>query len=168
VKTPEQIACEVIDAHYDIGTEWEGPNRFDEKGFTRAQAESDIDTDDVRRLIEEGIRADRAQRASASQGAPQAAEVRSLDQATSTGLERSALDPFEEASAEAAEHLVVWTIDQEARSAAEAALQVWCQVLRRGPGQPSPDSACVFVVARGGQQAVIDLSEESFAQLFDD
>lgn len=68
MKTPEQIGRQVIDNHYGIGTEWEEPNQFGEEGFTRAQAESDIDADDVRLLIEEGIEADRAQIASALQG----------------------------------------------------------------------------------------------------
>lgn len=61
IKTPEQISREVIDANYGIGTEWGEPNRFGEEGFTRAQAESDIDSDDIRRLIEQAINADRAQ-----------------------------------------------------------------------------------------------------------
>lgn len=61
IKTPEQIGREVIDANYGIGTEWEEPNQFGEEGFTRAQAESDIDADDIRLLIEQAVNADRAQ-----------------------------------------------------------------------------------------------------------
>lgn len=63
MKTPEQIGREVIEANYGIGTEWEEPNQYGEEGFTRAQVESDIDADDVRLLIEQGINADREQRA---------------------------------------------------------------------------------------------------------
>lgn len=61
MRTPEQISHDVIDANYGIGTDWEEPNPFGEEGFTRAQAESDINADDIRELIEEAIRADRAQ-----------------------------------------------------------------------------------------------------------
>ncbi len=61
IKPPEQISREVIDAHYGIGTEWEEPNQFGEEGFTRAQAESDIEADDIRLLIEQAINTDRAQ-----------------------------------------------------------------------------------------------------------
>lgn len=61
-KTPEIIGREVIDRHYGIGTEWEEPNEYGEEGFTRAQAETEIEADDIRLLIEEGIREDRRQR----------------------------------------------------------------------------------------------------------
>lgn len=61
MKTPEQIGREVIDAHFGIGTVWEEPNEHGEEGFTRAQAETDIDADDIRGLIEEGIRLSREQ-----------------------------------------------------------------------------------------------------------
>jgi len=56
------IGREVIDRHYGIGTEWEEPNEYGEEGFTRAQAETEIEADDIRLLIEEGIREDRRQR----------------------------------------------------------------------------------------------------------
>ncbi|HAN25824.1 MAG: hypothetical protein CMH36_10000 [Microbacterium sp.] len=62
IKTPEQIAREVIERNYGLGTDWEEPNEYGEEGFTRAQAESDIDADDIRALIEQGIAADREQR----------------------------------------------------------------------------------------------------------
>ena len=62
IKTPEQIAREVIERNYGLGTDWEEPNEYGEGGFTRAQAESDIDADDIRALIEQGIAADREQR----------------------------------------------------------------------------------------------------------
>ncbi|WP_394941160.1 hypothetical protein [Psychromicrobium sp. YIM B11713] len=61
MKTPEQIGREVIDSHYGIGTDWEEPNDRGEEGFTRAQAESDIDAHDICELIEEGIAKDHAQ-----------------------------------------------------------------------------------------------------------
>lgn len=61
MKTPEQIGRDVIESEYGIGTDWEEPNEFGEAGFTRAQAETDIDSDDIRRLIEKAIWADRAQ-----------------------------------------------------------------------------------------------------------
>lgn len=61
LKTPQQLGREVIDRHYGPGTDWEEPNEFGEEGFTRAQAESDIDADDIRLLIQEAIKADRKQ-----------------------------------------------------------------------------------------------------------
>lgn len=42
----EKIAREVIDAHYGLSTKWGEPNQYGEEGFTRAQAESDIDAAD--------------------------------------------------------------------------------------------------------------------------
>lgn len=63
MKTPDQIAREVIEANYGIGTDWEEPNEHGEEGFTRAQAESDIDADEIRGLITAALDADRAQRA---------------------------------------------------------------------------------------------------------
>lgn len=62
IKTPEEIAREVIEKNYGIGSPWEEPNDFGEEGFTRAQAESDIDADDIRGLIKLGITTDRSQR----------------------------------------------------------------------------------------------------------
>ncbi|WP_217181593.1 hypothetical protein [Streptomyces sp. AC495_CC817] len=62
MKTPERIAREAMDKHYGIGTEWEEPNAYGEEGFTRAQAETDIDADDILLIIREAIQADRAQR----------------------------------------------------------------------------------------------------------
>lgn len=61
LKTSEQLAREVIDRHYGIGSDWEEPNQYGEEGFTRAQAESDIDADDIRLLIEEAVYADHEQ-----------------------------------------------------------------------------------------------------------
>ena len=61
IKTPEQLSQDVIEANYGIGTDWEEPNTYGEAGFTRAQAESDISADDVRKLIEDAIAADRRQ-----------------------------------------------------------------------------------------------------------
>lgn len=62
-KSPDLIAREAMDNHYGIGTEWEEPNAYGEEGFTRAQAESDIEADDILAIIREAIEADRAQRA---------------------------------------------------------------------------------------------------------
>lgn len=61
IKTPEQLSQDVIEANYGVGTDWEEPNTYGEAGFTRAQAESDISADDVRKLIEDAITADRRQ-----------------------------------------------------------------------------------------------------------
>lgn len=61
LKTPNQLGREVIDAHYGIGSDWEEPNEHGEEGFTRAQAESDIDTGDIHDLIAEAVEADREQ-----------------------------------------------------------------------------------------------------------
>lgn len=66
MKTPEQIRREVMDAAYGIGTQWEEPNDDGEAGFDRAQAESDIDADEIGQLIEQAIRIDRAQQAASS------------------------------------------------------------------------------------------------------
>lgn len=60
-KNPHQIAQETMDRHYGIGSMWEAPNDFDESGFTRAQAESNIGEADIVALIAEAIEADRAQ-----------------------------------------------------------------------------------------------------------
>lgn len=62
IKTPDEIAREVIEKNYGIGSPWEEPNDFGEEGFTRAQAESDIDADDIRGLIEQAIATEQAQR----------------------------------------------------------------------------------------------------------
>lgn len=62
MKTTEQIGREVIEANYGINTEWGQPNEFGEQGFTRAQAESDIDSDEILGLIESAIQLDRDQR----------------------------------------------------------------------------------------------------------
>lgn len=60
MKSSELIAREVIEANYGLDTAWEEPNEHGEAGFTRAQAESDIDSDEIRALIEQGIERDRA------------------------------------------------------------------------------------------------------------
>lgn len=61
LKSPEQLGREAIEKNYGVGSDWEEPNQYGEEGFTRAQAESDIDADEIRGLIEEAITADRAQ-----------------------------------------------------------------------------------------------------------
>lgn len=61
IKSPAQLSQDVIEANYGVGTDWEEPNEYGEAGFTRAQAESDISADDVRKLIEDAIAADRRQ-----------------------------------------------------------------------------------------------------------
>lgn len=64
--TPEfMTAHEVLDDHYGVGTSWEEPNEHGEAGFTRAQVETIIDSDDIATLIAEGITRDRAKRATA-------------------------------------------------------------------------------------------------------
>ena len=60
--SPEEIAHNVMDAHYGLGTEWDEPNSWGEQGFTRAQAETDIAADDIQALIAEAILVDRAHR----------------------------------------------------------------------------------------------------------
>lgn len=62
MKTPDLIAREAMDKHYGIGTDWEEPNQYGEEGFTRAQAETEIDADTILGIIREAIEADRAQR----------------------------------------------------------------------------------------------------------
>lgn len=61
-KTPTQVAEDVMNASYGPGSNWSEPNEFDETGFTRAQAESDIDTEEILGLIQKAIEVDRAQR----------------------------------------------------------------------------------------------------------
>lgn len=75
MKTMEQISREAIDKHYGLGTPWGEPNEFGEEGFTRAQAESDIDSDDIRAVIEDALRADRSQRAAAVNKTASVAEL---------------------------------------------------------------------------------------------
>lgn len=62
MKDPELLAREAMDNHYGLGAEWEEPNQYGEDGFTRAQAESDIDADQILGIIQEAINVDRAQR----------------------------------------------------------------------------------------------------------
>lgn len=57
----EQIAERVLDAHYGDDSDWAEENRFGERGFTRAQAESDIDRSDIAALITEAITIDRSE-----------------------------------------------------------------------------------------------------------
>lgn len=59
---PEQIGHTVLEAHYGRGTEWDETNVFGERGFTRAQAETDITDADVTALIVEAILLDRSHR----------------------------------------------------------------------------------------------------------
>lgn len=61
LKSPEQLGREAIEKNYGVGSDWEEPNQYGEEGFTRAQAESDIDADEIRGLIEQAIVADRMQ-----------------------------------------------------------------------------------------------------------
>lgn len=57
----EQIAEQVLDAHYGDGSDWAEENHFGERGFTRAQAESDIGRSDIAALITEAVAIDRAE-----------------------------------------------------------------------------------------------------------
>lgn len=74
LKTPEQLAREAIDHKYGLGTRWEQPDEEGREGFARAQAEAFADTgehieaDEIRRLIEFAIAADRRQIAQALEG----------------------------------------------------------------------------------------------------
>lgn len=63
MKTPDEIASDIMNDHFEGDSPWAEPNEFGETGFTRAQAESDIDRGDIERLITAAIEADRAQRA---------------------------------------------------------------------------------------------------------
>ncbi|WP_311245286.1 MULTISPECIES: hypothetical protein [unclassified Microbacterium] len=62
VKSPMLIAREAMDRAYGIDSPWEEPNPYGEEGFTRAQAESDIDADEIISVIVSAIEADRANR----------------------------------------------------------------------------------------------------------
>lgn len=62
---------------------------------------------------------------------------------------------------------VNWTIDAEGSSPAAAAAEVWKNTFRRGHHQPCPDEACVFTVSDGEKTVEIDLSDETYADLFD-
>lgn len=57
----EQIAERVLDAHYGDDSDWAEENHFGERGFTRAQAESDIDRSDIAALITEAVTIDRTE-----------------------------------------------------------------------------------------------------------
>ncbi|MCY1718532.1 hypothetical protein OVA26_16470 [Microbacterium sp. SL62] len=79
LKDPLLLAREAMDRRYGLGTEWEEPNIHGEEHFTRAQAESDIDADEILSIIVSAVEADRAQSARAlndtptvtTEGAPQ-------------------------------------------------------------------------------------------------
>lgn len=65
MKSPNDIAHTVLDQHYGPDSEWAEENSYGEQGFTRAQAETDIDADEIATLIAEAIRSDRRQIANA-------------------------------------------------------------------------------------------------------
>ena len=71
-------------------------------------------------------------------------------------------DPFDQSWG------VVWQIDADAPSAAEAAARVWKETFQRGTTQPAADGACVFDVSRNGEVIQINLSDPEYAHLFDD
>lgn len=76
------------------------------------------------------------------------------------------LDPFAPVDGEPP---ITWEANcDEGVSPAEAAKRVWRRFFRRGHLQPSSDEGCVFTVSVGDRKAVIDLSEERYAHLFDD
>lgn len=62
-----------------------------------------------------------------------------------------------------------WPIDEENFSAAREAVAGWQDVFTRGAGQPGPEESCVVTVIdpRTGAAALIDLSDERFAHLFE-
>lgn len=68
MRTPAEISDAVMDANYGAGSDWEEPNRYDESGFTRAQAESDIDRDEISGLIVQGVEKAREELRSALDG----------------------------------------------------------------------------------------------------
>lgn len=55
----ESVVGAVMDSHYGADSEWAEPNHFDETGFTRAQAESDISAEEIKELMAEAITLDR-------------------------------------------------------------------------------------------------------------
>jgi hypothetical protein len=61
MKSPDELAGEVMDAHYGDDSDWAEANQYGESGFTLAQVESDIDSSEIMELIAEGIRLDRAE-----------------------------------------------------------------------------------------------------------
>ena len=104
MKTPEQLGREAIDAHYGIGTEWEEPNQYGEEGFTRAQAESDIDADDIRLLIDEAIANDRAQIAAALRDTDAVPGIRPFPRASVSAL----IDAYAEWDGEVDTFALAW------------------------------------------------------------
>lgn len=68
LKEPMLLAREAMDRVYGLGTDWEEPNEHGEEGFTRAQAETDIDADHILPIIADAIVADRAQHRRAAHG----------------------------------------------------------------------------------------------------
>lgn len=104
LKTPEQLGREAIDNHYGIGTEWEEPNQYGEEGFTRAQAESDIDADDIRLLIEEAVKADRQQICRAMESSEAVPDLRSFPRASVSAL----IDAYAEWDDEVDTFTVAW------------------------------------------------------------
>lgn len=104
MKNPEQIGREVINAHYGFGTEWEEPNEHGEEGFARAQAETDIEADDVRLLIEEGIGKDRAQLAAALRGTGAVLSLRPFPRASVSQL----IDAYAEWDGEVDAFVLAW------------------------------------------------------------
>lgn len=75
------------------------------------------------------------------------------------------LDPLEERKTQWA---LAWTIDEEANSAAKAAVGIWQDSFCRGTSQPSADESCVFIVTdRNTNESVsVDLSDAQFEHLF--
>lgn len=55
----DSVVGAVMDSHYGADSEWAEPNRFDEVGFTRAQAENDISAVEIEELMTEAITLDR-------------------------------------------------------------------------------------------------------------
>lgn len=62
IKTPAEIAAEIVRAEYGPGSDWETENELGERGLQRAQAEGHANAPDLERLIERAIIADRVQR----------------------------------------------------------------------------------------------------------
>lgn len=59
LKTPMRLAQETMLLHYGPRSRWHEPNQHGEQGFTRAQAELDIRSEDIEQLIAYGIELDR-------------------------------------------------------------------------------------------------------------
>ena len=82
------------------------------------------------------------------------------------GLSEFELDPL---APEPGGLHVEWEIDADdgGLSPAQAAIDIWRRVFRRGTTQPSAGDACVFLVSSGHHAVQVDLSEERYAHLFD-